>query len=82
MRKRKRMFASAIVITVALLAALSFAFFGAQTWQAFFSSIAFTRHVVLEQGGSGFEKLQSAFAAARLWGFGVASKTEVASALA
>jgi hypothetical protein len=27
--------------------------------------------VVLEQGGSGFEKLQSAFAAARLWGLGV-----------
>jgi alpha-1,2-mannosyltransferase len=60
-------------VTVLLLAALSFAIFGAQTWQAFFSSIAFTRHVVLEQGGSGFEKLQSAFAAARLWGFSVAT---------
>jgi alpha-1,2-mannosyltransferase len=60
-------------ITVALLAALSLAIFGAQTWQAFFTSITFTRHVVLEQGGSGFEKLQSAFAAARLWGFGVAT---------
>ena len=60
-------------ITVGLLAALSLALFGAQTWQAFFTSITLTRHVVLEQGGSGFEKLQSAFAAARLWGFGVAT---------
>ncbi len=68
-------------ITVALLAALSFAIFGAQTWQAFFSSIAFTRHVVLEQGGSGFEKLQSAFAAARLWGFGVATAYVVQAAV-
>ncbi len=64
---------AAASVTVVLLAALSFASFGAQTWQAFFSSIAFTRHVVLEQGGSGFEKLQSAFAAARLWGFSVAT---------
>jgi alpha-1,2-mannosyltransferase len=60
-------------VTVALLVAVSFAIFGAQTWQAFFSSISFTRHVVLEQGGSGFEKLQSAFAAVRLWGFSVAT---------
>ena len=64
---------AAASVTVALLAALSLALFGAQTWQAFFTSITFTRHVVLEQGGSGFEKLQSAFAAARLWGFGVAT---------
>jgi hypothetical protein len=68
-------------VTVAFLAALSFAIFGAQTWQAFFSSIAFTRHVVLEQGGSGFEKLQSAFAAARLWGFGVATAYVVQAAV-
>jgi hypothetical protein len=64
---------AAASITVVLFAALSLAMFGAQTWQAFFGSIAFTRHVVLEQGGSGFEKLQSAFAAARLWGFSIAT---------
>jgi alpha-1,2-mannosyltransferase len=58
-------------ITVVLLAALSLGIFGEQTWHAFFASIPFTRHVVLEQGGSGFGKLQSAFAAARLWGFSV-----------
>jgi hypothetical protein len=68
-------------VTVVILAALSFAIFGAQTWQAFFSSIAFTRHVVLEQGGSGFEKLQSAFAAARLWGFSIATSYAVQAAV-
>ena len=77
---RWRAIASASV-TVALLAALSFAIFGAQTWQAFFSSITFTRHVVLEQGGSGFEKLQSSFAAARLWGFSVAAAYVVQAAV-
>ena len=79
--RRWRTIASASV-TVVILAALSFAIFGAQTWQAFFSSITFTRHVVLEQGGSGFEKLQSAFAAARLWGFSVATAYAVQAAVA
>lgn len=68
---------AAAAITVALLAAVSFGIFGEQTWRAFFASIPFTRHVVLEQGGSGFGKLQSAFAAARLWGFGVATSYAV-----
>jgi hypothetical protein len=61
----------AAALTVVLFAAASLAMFGEKTWRAFFSSISFTRHVVLEQGGSGFEKLQSTFAAARLLGFGV-----------
>src|SRR5215469_302896 len=77
---RWRAIASA-AITVALLAALSLGIFGEQTWQAFFASIAFTRHVVLEQGGSGFGKLQSAFAAARLWGFSVATSYAVQGAV-
>jgi alpha-1,2-mannosyltransferase len=68
-------------ITVALLAVLSLGIFGEQTWHAFFASIAFTRHVVLEQGGSGFGKLQSAFAAARLWGFSVTTAYVVQAAL-
>jgi len=71
----------AAAIAVGLLAALSFAIFGAQTWQSFFASVNFTRHVVLENGGSGFEKLQSAFAAARLWGFSVATAYAVQAAV-
>jgi alpha-1,2-mannosyltransferase len=77
---RWRTIASASV-TVVILAVLSFAIFGAETWHGFFSSIAFTRHVVLEQGGSGFDKLQSAFAAARLWGFSVATSYAVQAAV-
>jgi hypothetical protein len=61
----------AAAVTIVLFVAVSLALFGTQTWASFFTSIAFTRHVVLEQGGSGFEKLQSVFAAARLWGIGV-----------
>ncbi|HZC46951.1 MAG TPA: glycosyltransferase family 87 protein, partial [Candidatus Acidoferrum sp.] len=72
---------AAAAATVGLLVALSFATYGAQTWQAFFSSISFTRHVVLENGGSGFEKLQSAFAAARLWGFSIATSYIVQAAV-
>jgi len=79
--RRWRTIASASV-TVVILAALSFAIFGPQTWNAFFASITFTRHVVLEQGGSGFEKLQSAFAAVRLWGFSVTTAYVVQAAVA
>jgi hypothetical protein len=57
--------------TALILALVSLATFGTETWRAFFGSIAFTRVVVLERGGSGFGKLQSAFAAMRLWGVGV-----------
>ena len=64
---------AAASVTVLILAALSFAIFGEQTWQGFFSSFAFTGRVVLEQGGIGFDKMQSAFGAARLWGFSVAT---------
>jgi alpha-1,2-mannosyltransferase len=60
-------------VTMVLFAALSLAIFGEPTWQTFFASLSFTRHVVLEQSGIGFEKLQSVFAAARLWGFGIAA---------
>ena len=75
---------AAAAVTVAAFASLSLLLFGTQTWQAFFGSITFTRHVVLEQGGSGFGKLQSAFAAMRLWGFGINASyaTQAATSLA
>ena len=71
----------ASAVTVAAFAALSLAVFGTQTWQAFFGSVEFTRHVVLEQGGSGFGKLQSAFAAMRLWGFGIKASYAMQAAI-
>jgi hypothetical protein len=54
--------------TVLALCAATYVFYGAETWIAFRESLTFTRTVVLEQGGTGFYKIQSPFAAARLWG--------------
>ena len=42
--------------------------FGGSSWSAFRDSLEFTRTVVLEQGGTGFHKIQSPFAAMRLIG--------------
>ena len=64
---RWRSFAAAAA-TVAALVLLATLMFGADIWSAFFASTHFSRTVVLEQGGTGFEKIQSAFAAIRLWG--------------
>jgi hypothetical protein len=58
----------AAVATVAALLALSFATLGGGVWQAFAYSMNFTQTVVLEQGGTGWEKIQSVFSAARMWG--------------
>ncbi|HXY59228.1 MAG TPA: glycosyltransferase family 87 protein [Methylocystis sp.] len=52
---------------LAVLTVLSVAAFGLSSWGAFFESLAVTR-VVVEQGGPGFGKIQSAFAAVRLLG--------------
>jgi hypothetical protein len=59
---------AAAVVTVAALALVATAAFGADIWHAFLASTAFTRTALLEQGGPGFEKIQSVFAAIRLWG--------------
>ena len=58
----------AAAATVAALAVASSAAFGIGVWRAFFDSMPYTRVVVLEQGGTGFYKFQSVFAAIRLWG--------------
>ncbi|MGA0604095.1 glycosyltransferase family 87 protein [Caulobacter sp. KR2-114] len=64
---RWRSFASA-ALTVVLLTAVTTAAFGVDIWRAFAANTAFTRNVVLEQGGAGFYKVMSAFAAVRMWG--------------
>lgn len=58
----------AAAATVAVLVAASWLAFGAETWAAFRDSLAFTQTVVLEEGGTGFYKIQSLFAALRAWG--------------
>ena len=54
--------------TVIVAAGLTYLIFGVETWRAFFANTAFTRHTVLENGGAGFWKIQSVFAAVRMWG--------------
>ena len=61
----------AAAATVAALVAISLATLGAGVWHAFADSMTFTRTVVLEQGDTGWEKIQSVFSAARMWGAGV-----------
>jgi hypothetical protein len=72
----------AAAATVAALVAISFAALGSGVWHAFADSMTFTQTVVLEQGGTGWEKIQSAFSAARMWGAGVQFAYAVQIALA
>jgi len=64
---RWRVFLAATATAIAVCA-LTYFSYGAETWDAFRESITFTRTVVLEEGGTGFYKIQSPFAAARSWG--------------
>jgi alpha-1,2-mannosyltransferase len=64
---RWKCFASA-AMTVALLALATTLTFGVGVWHAFLASTEFTRTVVLEQGNTGWHKIQSVFAWARMWG--------------
>ena len=68
---RWRVFAAAAA-TVALLALAVTLAFGAEVWTAFLASTKFTRTVVLEQGGTGWYKIQSVFSWVRMWGGGIA----------
>jgi alpha-1,2-mannosyltransferase len=65
-----RAFFAASVTVVALCAATYFAF-GIGVWEAFRESMTFTREIVLEKGDTGFHKIQSVFAAVRLFGGGI-----------
>jgi alpha-1,2-mannosyltransferase len=80
---RWRVFASAAV-TVALLALTVTMVFGIDVWSAFLASTKFTRDVVLEQGGTGWYKIQSVFSWVRMWGgaIGLAYAAQAAVTLA
>ncbi len=69
---------------IALAGAISLAF-GPELWWSFAASTETSRKLLLEQGDIGFEKLQSVFAAVRMWGGGLSSAymaQAVASAVA
>jgi alpha-1,2-mannosyltransferase len=72
----------AAVTTIAALLALSFVTLGGGVWHAFADSMNFTQTVVLEQGGTGWEKIQSIFSAVRMWGADVHTAYAVQIALA
>jgi len=67
---RWRAFGAAAVTVMLLALATTFAF-GPHVWQAFLDSMRFTRVVALEQGDTGWYKIQSLFAWARMWGASV-----------
>jgi Glycosyltransferase family 87 len=71
----------AALATVAALLAVSFLTLGGGVWHAFADSMNFTQTVVLEQGGTGWEKIQSAFSAVRMWGADVHTAYAVQIAL-
>ena len=59
---------AAAAATVVLLTIATTLTFGASVWHAFAVASEFTRSVVLEQGNTGWYKIQSVFAWARMWG--------------
>jgi alpha-1,2-mannosyltransferase len=68
---RWRVFAAAAA-TVAALAVITTTALGTSVWDAFLASTQFTRTVVLENGETGWQKIQSVFSAVRMWGGPVA----------
>ncbi|MBX9711977.1 MAG: DUF2029 domain-containing protein [Xanthobacteraceae bacterium] len=73
---------AAAIATVMALIALATAALGIGIWHAFFDSMTFTRNVVLEQGGTGWEKIQSIFSAVSAWGASVHTAYACQAALA
>ena len=59
---------AAAAATVAIVTLLTTLAFGPHVWAAFLDSTHFTRTVALEQGDTGWYKIQSVFAWARMWG--------------
>jgi hypothetical protein len=64
---RWRAFAAAAATVLALVLVTTLTF-GADVWRHFINAMPFTREVVLEQGGTGWHKIQSVFSWTRMWG--------------
>lgn len=72
---------AAATLTVLAACAATLVLFGPKVWIAFADSTAFTRIVVLEAGDTGWEKIQSLFAATRMWGCSVEAAYAAQAAL-
>src|SRR4029078_8451770 len=57
--------------TVTMLTIAVTLVFGLDIWNEFLASTRFTRTDVLEQGDTGWHKIQSVFSAVRMWGGGI-----------
>jgi hypothetical protein len=77
---RWRTFVAAAATVAVLILATTIAF-GPHVWQAFLDSTRFTRQVALEQGDTGWYKIQSLFAWARMWGASIPFAYALQSAL-
>jgi hypothetical protein len=73
---------AAATVTIAGLIAISLLTLGGGVWHAFADSMSFTQTIVLEQGSTGWEKIQSAFSAARNFGADVRTAYAIQGALA
>lgn len=76
---RWRTVAAAAAVVVLLVAATTLVF-GIDIWNAFFEGARFTRIVVLEQGETGWYKIQSIFSWVRMWGGSIPLAYEVQTA--
>lgn len=72
----------AAALTVTALVAASLATLGGDVWHAFVDSMKFTQTIVLEQGDTGWEKIQSIFSAARSFGADVPTAYAIQATLA
>lgn len=55
-------------LSAAALVGATLAIWGWPVWQAFLDSLPLTRQVIIEQGETGWQKIQSPFAMVRMWG--------------
>jgi hypothetical protein len=67
-----RAMAGAALSAAALIVA-TLAIWGWPVWDAFLGSLPLTRHVIIENGVTGWQKIQSPFAMIRMWGGSLAS---------
>lgn len=68
-------------ITVAALCLVTLAIWGWPVWRAFVDSLPLTKHIIIENGATGWEKIQSPFAAIRQWGGSIPAAYAVQSAM-
>ncbi|MEO8618415.1 MAG: glycosyltransferase family 87 protein [Sphingomicrobium sp.] len=65
-----RAIAGAALSSIVLIG-ITLILWGWPAWQAFFDSLPLTRHIVIEAGDTGWQKIMSTFSALRAWGWAV-----------